>query len=92
LDDLGSCDPFFPPDSNTTGCLEVVPVHDYMDCQVECDRNITLQLSDMELVRGLYDRSVADELCEAENSGGTMVVDMKKLQGFLLEEQKHSID
>jgi len=46
----------------------------------------------MELVRGLYDRSVADELCEAENSGGTMVVDMKKLQGFLLEEQKHSID
>ena len=56
LDDLGSGDPFFPPDSNTTGCLEVVPVHDNMDCQVECDGNITLQLSDMELVKGFIRR------------------------------------
>jgi hypothetical protein len=32
LNDLDSSDPFFPPDADATGCLEVVPVHDNMDC------------------------------------------------------------
>ena len=42
LDDLDSGYPFLPPDSNATGCLEVVPIHDNMDSQVESDWNITL--------------------------------------------------
>ena len=46
LDYLNSGNPFFPPDSDATGCLEVVPVHDDVDCQVECDWNIALELSD----------------------------------------------
>jgi len=42
LDYLNPCDPFLPPDADAPGGLEVVPVHDDMDCQVECDGNITL--------------------------------------------------
>ena len=42
LNDLDSCNPFFPPNPDATGCLEVVPVHDDMDCQVEGDWNIAL--------------------------------------------------
>jgi hypothetical protein len=43
LDDLDSCDPFFPPDTDSTGSLEVVPVHDDVDGQIKSDWNITLQ-------------------------------------------------
>ena len=39
-----------------------------------------------------YDGGMADELREAKNRSSAMVVDMEKLQGFLLEEQKYSIN
>jgi hypothetical protein len=35
---------------------------------------------------------MTDQLSETEDCSGAMVIDMKKLQGFLLEEQKDSID
>lgn len=31
LENLKTGDPLLPPDTNTTGTLEVVPVHDNMD-------------------------------------------------------------
>ena len=34
---LEARDPFFPPDADTAGALEVVPVHDDVDGQVEDD-------------------------------------------------------
>ena len=37
LDDLQSRDPFFPPDAHAAGALEVVPVHDDVNGQVEHD-------------------------------------------------------
>jgi hypothetical protein len=52
LDDLDSCYPFFPPDSDAAGCLEVVPVHDDMDCQVERDWNVALETSGIALDLG----------------------------------------
>ena len=44
LDDLDSGDPFFPPDTDTTCCLEVVPVHDDMHSQVESDWDVALYI------------------------------------------------
>ena len=35
---------------------------------------------------------MANQLCEAENSGGAVMIDMEELQRLLLEEQKHSIN
>lgn len=37
LDDLELCHPLLPPDTDTSGGLEVVPVHDNMDGQVKGD-------------------------------------------------------
>ena len=37
LNDLEDCDPFFPPYANTSGSLEVVPVHYDMDGQIKGD-------------------------------------------------------
>jgi len=42
LDDLDSCDPFLPPDADSTRSLEVVPVHDDVDSQIEGNWNVTL--------------------------------------------------
>jgi len=39
LSDLETGDPLLPPDLDSTGALEVVPVHDNVDHQVESDRN-----------------------------------------------------
>ena len=46
LNDLDSCYPFFPPDADATSGLEVIPVHDDVDCQVERDWDIALEMSD----------------------------------------------
>lgn len=37
LDDLETGDPFLPPAADATGTLEVVPVHDHVDGQVQGD-------------------------------------------------------
>ena len=60
LDDLDSCDPFLPPDSDATSGLEEVPIHDHMDSQVEDDRNIALLIVRREIKRGIYNRGTAD--------------------------------
>lgn len=39
LRNLETSDPLFPPNADTTGRLEVVPVHDDVDHQVDRDRN-----------------------------------------------------
>lgn len=39
LDDLEASDPLLPPDTDAASALEVVPVHDDMNRQVEGDRN-----------------------------------------------------
>jgi hypothetical protein len=61
LDNLETSNPLLPPDANATGALEVVPVHDNVDGQVEHDRD-----------PGNGGR--ADELGVAEQSSGAMVV------------------
>jgi hypothetical protein len=61
LDDLETGDPLLPPDADATGALEVVPVHDDVDHQVEGDRDPG-------------DGGEADELGVAEESGGAVVV------------------
>lgn len=39
LTDLETGDPFFPPDSDTPSTLKVVPIHNYVDHQVQADRD-----------------------------------------------------
>lgn len=39
LYDLQAGDPLLPPDSNSSSALKVIPVHDYMDSEVESDRH-----------------------------------------------------
>ena len=65
LGDLADRDVLLPPDADAARALEVVPVHDYMDSQVQGDdrpRN----------------GSVADELGVAEHSGRAMVVSVEE--------------
>ena len=61
LDDLETGDPLLPPDADATCALEVVPVHDNVDHEVERDGNPG-------------DGSEANELGVAEESGCAMVV------------------
>ena len=42
LDDLDSGYPFLPPDADATGGLEIVPVHDDVNSQVESDWHVAL--------------------------------------------------
>ena len=77
LDDLDSCYPFFPPDADSACCLEVVPVHDDVDCQVECDWDVALIVS--VFARDTYHRGMSDQLSEAENGSSTVMIDMKEL-------------
>lgn len=69
LDDLEPGDPFLPPDANTTCALEVVPVHEDVDCQVQGDDNPG-------------HRGTSEKLRVAQNSGGAMVVTVK--EGYAL--------
>lgn len=61
LDDLEAGDPLLPPDADAAGALEVVPVHDDVDGEVEGDGDPG-------------DGGRANELGVAEESGGAMVV------------------
>lgn len=61
LDDLETSDPFLPPTADTTCTLEVVPVHDDVDSQVQRDDNPG-------------HGGAAQELGVAENRGSAMVV------------------
>jgi hypothetical protein len=61
LDDLETGYPLLPPDADATRALEVVPVHDNVDHEVEHDRYPG-------------DGSEADKLSVAEESGCAVVV------------------
>lgn len=61
LDDLETSDPLLPPDADTAGTLEVVPVHDDVDAEVEGDGNPG-------------DGSGANQLGVAEESSRAVVV------------------
>jgi hypothetical protein len=61
LDDLETGNPLLPPDTDTTSALEVVPVHNDVNEEVQDDGNPR-------------DGGGADELGVAEESGSTMVV------------------
>ncbi|KAI6755183.1 hypothetical protein HG531_004289 [Fusarium graminearum] len=62
LDDLETGNPFLPPNTDTTSALEVVPVHDDVDEEVQDNGNPR-------------DGGGTDELSVAEESGSTMVED-----------------
>ena len=61
LDNLETSDPLLPPDADATSTLEVVPVHDNVNSQVQHNGNPG-------------DRGRSNELSVAEESGGTVVV------------------
>ena len=79
LDDLQHGDVFLPPDFDPSRGLEVVPVHDHVDGQVEYDGHPG-------------HGSVADKLGEAEESGGAVVVGVEEGKRFLLEEEEDGVD
>lgn len=61
LSDLQACDVLLPPDLDATSALEVVPVHDDMDRQVEGND-------------GPLDGGRANQLGVAQEGGSTVVV------------------
>lgn len=65
LDDLHHGDVLLPPNADAPGALEVVPVHDDVDHEVEGDD-------------GPGDGRVADELSVAEKGGRAMVVGVEE--------------
>jgi hypothetical protein len=68
LDDLETGDPLLPPDADAACALEVVPVHDDVDHEVERDGDPG-------------DGGEADELGVAQESGRAVVVAVE--EGFL---------
>jgi hypothetical protein len=78
LDDLEAGNPLLPPNTDTTGALEVVPVHNNVNEEVQDNRDPR-------------DRGGADELGVAEEGGGTMVVAVEEGQRLLLEEQEDGV-
>jgi hypothetical protein len=72
-------DVFLPPDADTTGSLEVIPIHDDVNSQVQRDRHPR-------------NRGVANELRVAEESGRAMVIGVEESERLLFEDEKDSID
>lgn len=79
LNNLETGDPLLPPDTDTTGTLEVVPVHDDVHQEVDINDNP-------------LNRSQANKLGIAEKRGGTVVVGMKEGKRLLLEEQEDGVE
>jgi hypothetical protein len=79
LGDLQDGDVFLPPNADATGGLEVVPVHDDVDGEVEGDDNPG-------------NSGVAEELGVAEKSGGTVVVGVQEGQGLLLKDKEDGVN
>lgn len=65
LDDLKASDPFLPPAANTARALEIVPVHDYVNGQVQGDHYPR-------------HRRATEKLSVAENSRSAVVVAVKE--------------
>lgn len=70
LDDLETGDPFFPPNTDTEGGKEVIPVHHHMDTQVQADWHP-------------QNRGGSNKLGVAKQSSSTMVVSVEESQLLL---------
>lgn len=79
LDDLEHGDVLLPPNSDSTSRLEVVPVHDNVNHQVEGDGHPG-------------DGGVAEELGVAKEGGGTVVVGVEEGERLLLEEEEAGVE
>lgn len=79
LDNLQHGDVLLPPDADTTGTLEVVPVHDNVDQQVDGDGNP-------------LHSSQTNQLSVAKQSSSTVVVGVEEGQGLLLEDKKDGVE
>ena len=79
LDDLEDGDVFLPPDADAARGLEVVPVHYDVHGEVEGYGDPG-------------DGGVAEELGEAEEGGGAVVVGVEEGEGFLFEEEEDGVD
>ena len=72
-------DVFLPPDTDATRRLEVVPIHDDMDEEVEGDGHPG-------------DGGDTDELGVAEEGRGAVVVGVEEGQGLLFEDEKDRVE
>jgi hypothetical protein len=79
LANLQAGDPLLPPDLDASSTLEVVPVHDNMNGQVQCDWHPR-------------HRGSASELREAEEGGGRVVIGVEKSERLLLDHQEDGVD
>jgi hypothetical protein len=79
LKDLEHGDVLLPPNANSTGTLEVVPVHNDVHGQVQGDRNPR-------------DSGQSNKLSPAQQSGGTMVVGVEESQRLLLQDEEEGVE
>lgn len=79
MHNLEARNPFLPPNADSACALEIVPVHDDMDKQIQLDHS------------PLNGRR-PDQLGVAKEGSGTMVVSMKESQRLLLEEQEDCVN
>ena len=79
MEDLKHGDVFLPPDPDTTSSLKVVPVHNDMYSQIECDWNPG-------------HGSETNELSVSEQSGCPVVIGMEESQRLLLEDKEDGVE
>lgn len=79
MDDLQHGDVLLPPDTDATGTLEVVPVHDNVNQQVD---------GDGDPLHGSH----TNKLSVAEEGGGTVVVGVEEGQWLLLEDKEDGVN
>lgn len=79
LGDLQDSDVLLPPDLDAARGLEVVPVHDDVDGEVEGDDDPR-------------DGGVAEQLSVAEQGGGAVVVGVQEGERLLLEDEEDGVD
>lgn len=78
LHDLQHGNILLPPDADTTGTLEVVPVHDNVDQQVDGDGHP-------------LHSSQSNQLSVAKQGSSTVVVGVEEGQGLLLEDKEDGV-
>jgi len=79
LRDLKDGNVLLPPDLDTTSGLEVVPVHNNVNHEVQGDGHPR-------------NRCVAMKLGKAEKSSGAVVVRMQESEGLLLKEEENGVN
>lgn len=72
LSDLKHCNALFPPDTDATGRLAIVPIHNHVDSQIQCDWNPR---------NGCF----ADQLSVAQKGSCSVVISMQKCKWLFLQ-------